>query len=213
MNDSISKVCFLRVGKGGLFILGVAFLFLCLKQLEAQSGGQLAVDDIRDIMTKHPPTSIVPVILAVIGLIVAMIVGLIVLKRILTRQPEMGRVPPEFVARNRLQQICSGMDNQAPNKVSLEISEAVKDFLTAQYQDPIRFETAEEYLSRISRPTATGSIKFSVSLTEEVRSFMNMSQELKFAQIREAGTRVPALVNQAIRIIEMAVQDKLRVKH
>lgn len=172
----------------------------------------MAVEDIRDIMVKRPPASIVPVIILIVVLISALIVGVFAVKRILTRQPEMGRVPPELIARSRLQQICSEMDNEAPNKVSLEISEAVKDFLMAQYQDPIRFETAEEYLSRISRPSASGSIKFSAMLTEEVRSFMNMSQELKFAQIREARTRLPALVNQSIKIIEMAVHEKVRVK-
>jgi hypothetical protein len=192
---------------GGLLFASV---FWAMAEIYAQTAGPLDGEDIRDIMVKRPPASIIPVIFSLLALIGVLIVGVIVVKRILTRQPEMGRVPPEYIAQSRLQQICSKMENEAPNKVSLEISEAVKDFLMAQFQDPIRFETAEEYLNRISQVTESNSIKFSTTLTEEVRSFMNISQELKFAQLREARTRIPALVNQAMKIIEMAVQEKVR---
>ncbi len=194
-----------------LVLGGVLFLFL-VNEVHAQSGGQMAVEDIRDIMVKRPSTSVFPVILSIVVLLGALMIGVSAIKRILTRQPEMGSVPPELIARSRLQQIGLEMENEPPNKVSLEISEAVKDFLRAQYQDPIRFETAEEYLRRISLPTMSDSIKFSDLLTEEVRSFMNISQELKFAQIREARNQLPALVNHATKIIEMAIHEKAKGK-
>lgn len=186
---------------GGIFVFT---LVLCSAQ-EAELG------DIRDIVIRKPPGSLVPVILFVLVVVAFLIGGGIMLRRLLSREGERPGPPPERVAISRLRQISSHVEELDPNQASLETSETVKDFLSAQYGDPIRYETAEEYLARITATENSGP-RLSTSLIEEVRSFMSISQELKFAKLREARSRIPALIGQAEAIIGMAMRDQPRRK-
>jgi hypothetical protein len=45
-------------------------------------------------------------------------------------------------------------------------------------------------------------------LTEQVQSFVSISQELKFARLKEARDRIPALIKQAETIVGMAVREE-----
>ena len=166
------------------------------------------VEDIRDIMIERPPGSPLPWIIGVLVFVILIVSGCIFLRKLANRHQVITGPPPDYVARRRLAEIRNHVDDIPPNKASLETSEAVKDFLTARYHDPIRYETAEEYLTRISQTQSGGeAAKLSRALTEDVRSFMAISQELKFAQIREARQRIPDLIKQAETIVELAMQQ------
>lgn len=195
------------------FTAGIRFISGCLHVggillFVSKSGWSQEVDDIRDIMIERPPDSIVPVILWIALITAILVFSFFTLRKFLRRKVVVTGPPPEAIAINRLREISSQVDEMAPNKASLETSEAVKDFLTAQYEDPIRYETAEEYLTRISVAVEGEGAKLPPTLTEEVRSFMSISQELKFAQLREAKSRIPSLIQQAEAIIGMAIRER-----
>ncbi|MDF1753004.1 MAG: hypothetical protein P1U89_09540 [Verrucomicrobiales bacterium] len=194
-----------RIAIRGCLFGGILLLFNSI----ACGQSDAPIEDIRDIMIERPPASPLPLVISIVlGILVlgAFILGL---KKVLSRESKFTGPPPEFTARKRLSQIGKQIEEIPPNKASLDTSEAVKDFLAAQYDDPIRYETAEEYLTRITHSEEKpGKIKLPSSLTEQIRTFMSTSQELKFAQLKEARERVPTLLKQAESIIEMAVKAR-----
>lgn len=184
--------------KGCLCVGGILLSFNVAFSQELDS------EDIRDIMISSPGTN--P------WLITAIILGALVLAGAIfalirfyfpNKQTDFGP-PPEFVVRERLKKIGAQLDELPPNKASLEISEAIKDFLTKKFKDPIRYETAEEYLNRLSESAEGNHSKLSPALTEKVRAFISISQELKFAKLKQARERVPALIDQAENIVVSA---------
>lgn len=199
------------LNKGCLLVGGILLLFGLYSNGQGQAE-PVPVEDIRDIMLDRPPASIVPVLVSLVILVGALMFGFFALRNFLRRPPETKGPPPEMIARHKLSEIRGEVDDVPPNKASLDTSETVKDFLTAQYGDPIRYETAEEYLNRMIEVMKDGASKLSPGLTEEVRTFMSISQELKFAQLKEARSRIPALIDKAEKIVTMAVEERLPAK-
>ncbi len=185
------------------------FLQFLVSPAMGQTGGATGASEIRDIVDDPPPFYWPPVIfitLSILLLITAVVIYCVLSYR--KKNPKPTGPPPEVVARLRLQELQSEAATMAPNKAGLEASEIVKDFLTSQYGDPIRYETAEEYLSRIAMPQQqAGAPVFSIGLLEQVKSFMSISQELKFAQLKEAKERIPNLVSQAEKIVSLALEE------
>jgi hypothetical protein len=194
-------------------LLVCAILVSCCLLSSAQTpADQEPVEDIRDIMVERPPASIVPVLVSIVLLVVAGFFGFLAFRKFFTKERAVPGPPPEIVARRRLNAISGKVDELPPNKASLETSDAVKDFLTAQYRDPIRYETAEEYLHRITNAQQGDASRLSPSLTEQVQSFVSISQELKFAKLKEARSQIPSLIKQAENIIGTSVREKTQTK-
>lgn len=173
--------------------------------LTGEDGVEFPEHDISDIIIEEPPPNLVPFVLGAIGLLVLAAAAYVVLKKYLKGRSRPPGPPPEVTARKRLKQIEIAMDESTPNHVSIETSNVVKDLLSTRFGDPIRYETAEEYLGRISQNGA--GEKLSPTLIELVKNFMSIGQELKFAQLNEARVRLPDLIGQAKKIVELAAAE------
>ncbi len=198
MTDRLASIC------AGVVVVTWAASGRILAQ-----GDSPGAEDIRDIMVRRPPPSPLPWILWSIAIGFILLALFFGLRWFLRRhRPQPLGPPPEAVARERLSAIRAQVEELAPNRASLEISETLKDFLSARYRDPIRYETAEEYLNRMmqARHDATAN-RLRPELLEEVRSFISISEQLKFARLNEARSHVPALIEQAERIVESATAD------
>lgn len=187
-----------RVPLPGFAILAGCFSWV----LAAVDGDEFPENDISDIIIEEPPPNLTPFVLGGIGVIALGIGVYYALKKYLGGRSQPPGPPAEVVARKRLKQIEIEMDESSPNHVSIETSNVVKDLLSTRFGDPIRYETAEEYLGRISRNEPGEGI--SPTLIELVRNFMSIGQELKFAQLNEARVRLPDLIDQAKKIVELA---------
>ena len=203
-------------GRRACFVAGSVLLFLsiCPSLIGQTRANSSKTEDIRDIMVQRPPDHSVFLWISLFILLAGIVLGALIfsIKCALDSSSPLGP-PPETVALKRLARIRQQMNDLLPNKASLEASEAVKDFLATRYQDPIRYETAEEYLTRLgatpqgANTSADSHLKLSAKVTEDVRTFMSISQELKFAKLREAREKVPALLAQAENIVEMASKE------
>lgn len=180
--------------------------FLCFSSTVFAEERSALNEDIRDIMMNKPPTSLLPFILVGVGIILLLISIWVVTKYLGATKPAPMGPPADYIALEKLNRISERIDSISPNKASLEISNTVKDFLSRRFRDPIRFETAEEYLNRISGSNANNPI-LSAGLIEQVQTFMNISQELKFAQLKEAKTQIPILIDQAEAIVKAAKME------
>lgn len=193
--------------RGCLLTGGILLFFGCLGVCQPPSSST-AEEEIRDIIIQPPPPNLTPLYFAIGGLLAGLIVIAIVFKFLIkSSNPVLKGPPPETVARQKLSQIESQIEELEPNKASLAISETIKDFLSRRFKDPIRYETAEEYLSRISESDSDNPSPLSHELTEKVRTFVSISQELKFAKLREGKKHIPTLVQQAENIITAATAE------
>lgn len=173
--------------------------------LPGVDGEEFPENDISDIIIEEPPPSLLPFLLWAIALIGLAGAAYLILRKCLAGRGKPPGPPPEVTARKRLKQIEIEMDEASPNHVSIETSNVVKDLLSSRFGDPIRYETAEEYLGRISRNEPDP--KLSPTLTELLKHFMAIGQELKFAQLKEARVRLPDLIAQAKKIVETAATE------
>lgn len=112
------------------------------------------------------------------------------------------RIPrtPKSIARERLKVLSQQIDDLSPNEFALEASEALKDYLAARFGDPVRFETSEEFLARLS--TARSAIKLPPELRDRVATFLSSSDEIKYGRIPDAARHKQALWQQALEVIE-----------
>lgn len=162
-----------------------------------------SIPDIKDIVVPDPLPNYWPLIIGLgIGLLaVALLaVGGYHLFRYLRRRRE--RTDPQLVALGRLQALGRKGGLLSPNEFSLQVSEALKDYLSERFGDPLRYETGEEFLARLSK-AQTGS-RLPVSLCNKLAHFVHTSEELKFGLPPDAETRKAPLLVQAQEIVGFA---------
>ena len=87
-----------------------------------------------------------------------------------------------------------------PNQFARELSDALKDYFVATYRDPVRYETAEEFLVR-SRDDESSPIPDAART--ELRKFLQLSEALKFGNTSTPGIPTPTLLGSARATIEL----------
>ena len=160
-------------------------------------------DDIRDIITIAPDASILPVILWIVGILflIGFIVWLVLF--LLKRAKRLAyEAAPETIAIKSLQRLQLEMEDMDPNVFGLEVSETLKNYLSAKFNDPIRYETAEEFLSRFAN-SAIPVTQLPTSVHQHLRTFVSSSEEIKFARTSDAREKMEPLLGLASRIVSL----------
>lgn len=155
-------------------------------------------DGLHDIVVPGPIQPVWPTVLAVLAALGLALAAFLLVRRWLKSSTEKGgAVPPGERARREFDRI--EREAPAPNQFALSLSEAVKDYLSARFQDRVRYETTQEHLARISRD---GSPLPSAA-QEALRDFLGAAEEVKFGRPGDADSRLPALARQARDLVAL----------
>lgn len=134
-------------------------------------------------------------LLAVLGLLGA---GGYVFYRYLSKTRTVARSPQQ-VARRRLEDLEDEADALSANQFSLAVSETLKDYLAARFGDPVRYETSEEFLWRLSEARVDS---LPPNLRDEVAGFLSLSDEIKYGRPPDAEARKIPLLEKARVVVE-----------
>ena len=160
------------------------------------------VPDIKDIVIPDPLPDYWPLVIGLgIGLVIVALVaaGGFFLYRYLRSREE--KADPRQVALRCLQVIRMKGGQLSSNEFSLRVSEALKDYLSEQYGDPLRYETSEEFLLRMSEAPAAS---VPVSIQKKLVEFVRISDEVKFGLPPDAEHKKAPLLAQAQEIISFS---------
>ncbi len=160
-------------------------------------------EDIRDIVVLAPEASIWPIVFwAVTGLLlVALIIGLIVF--LIQRQKRIAHeLAPETIALRSLTRLQADLQKMEPNAFGLEVSETLKNYLVAKFNDPIRYQTAEEFLSRFA-DSAILDTPLPTAIHENLRTFISASEEIKFSKSPDTASQTAPLLALATNIVHL----------
>jgi uncharacterized protein (DUF2267 family) len=162
-------------------------------------GGE--IPDILDIYIPEPePNFWLMALFIVLGL--AAIAGIVWLLIHFIREDRRRRqrdASPRSIALAQLTRLESEAAGMEPNTFALRVSEIVKDYLHASHGDRFRFETAQEFLRRIT--DGRGS-SLPAAIQEAIAGFVTMCEELKFGRPGDAAERCAPLPDQARRIFQ-----------
>lgn len=108
------------------------------------------------------------------------------------------RIPAGRVALQKLDELKKEISTLTANAFSLKVSDILKDYLQDRFHDSFRYETSEEFLSRLSTvPSNPLPQRLQTSLT----NFVGLCDELKFARPANADANKLPLLEEARRII------------
>ena len=156
-------------------------------------------DELYDIVVLTPRESVWPVLFWAI--LAALIVGIAVATAIyfLVRNKSRPAASPAAKAASRISKIKQNEEALEVARYTVALSETLKDYLSEKYADPVRYETAQEYLNRIS---TTGS-KIPDAAQQELAHFLSESEELKFANLSDADDRKSPLGRKAENVLNI----------
>jgi len=160
-------------------------------------------EDIRDIVEIAPEASMWPIIfwaaiaLSIVGLILWLILFLV--RRGKKRAFE---AAPHAVALRSLHRLEAALSGMEPNAFGLEVSETLKNFLSAKFNDPIRYETAEEFLHRFANSSIPVT-HLPTAVHQNLRTFVSTSEEIKFGKAPDARGKMKPLLTLATTIVNL----------
>ena len=158
-----------------------------------------SIPDIQDIVIPDPLPNYWPLILGLgIGMLILALLALAAFYLFRYLRSRQGKIDPREVARERLHALGRNGGQLSPNEFSLQVSETLKDYLSERYGDPLRYETSEEFLDRLSE-ARTGHLP--LSLCKKLAQFARISDELKFGLPPDAEARKAPLLAQAWEIL------------
>ena len=150
-----------------------------------------------------------------IGILIFIAVAAVVITIVLMLTREKKRtLTAEYVALKRLGEIEPRAPELTPNEFSIQVSVTLKDFVQSRFNDPVRFETTEEFLHRITeKPT----IAITPQVRDQLADFLKIAEEIKFGLPPDAEARKMPLIQLAKEIIEtqrrvMQAQANAKVK-
>ena len=162
--------------------------------------GTTELPDIKEIAGPDTLPDFWELLESVGGVVVALVlVGALVvfiLRRLSSRKS--AALSPLAVARRRLDALEREVDSLSANAFSVAVSDALKDYLSQRYGDPLRYETSEEFLQRLSR---AGANALPMSARESVTAFLSVADAIKFGRPRDAEARKLPLLAQAREVI------------
>ncbi len=139
-----------------------------------------------------------------IGLLVLVGVVAVVITLVMFLMREKKRVlTAEYVAARRLEEIESRANEMTPNEYSIQVSDALKDFVQSRFKDPVRFETTDEFLYRI---TAVDAGLITPQVRDELAEFLHIAEEIKFGLPPDAEASKIPLLRKAQSIVEIQRQ-------
>jgi len=108
------------------------------------------------------------------------------------------QIPAGRVALKKLDELEKEVTVLSANVFSLKVSDILKDYLQDRFHDSFRYETSEEFLSRMS---AALSNPLPQRLRTGLANFVGLCDELKFALPTNADSNKIPLLEEARRII------------
>ena len=168
---------------------------------ESPDKGSGDIPDILDIYIPQPePNYWLLALWIVLGVVAVTAVAWLLIHFIREdRRRRQRDASPRSIALAQLARLESEASGMEPNTFALHVSEIVKDYLHASHGDRFRFETAEEFLRRVT--DGRGS-SLPAPTREAIAGFVTMCEELKFGRPGDAAERCAPLPDQARRIFQ-----------
>jgi hypothetical protein len=161
---------------------------------------QPGADELYDIAILTPEDSIWPVILwsllALVLLIGALTLAICIIR---SRKPVASLLSPKEKAAARFRLVQRRSDELKVNEIMLEVSDSLKDYLAEQYNDPLRYETTQEFLARILKEKT----QLPIAAQEELRGFIVAADEVKFGSTSDSNQKCLPLINVAKNIVNL----------
>jgi len=162
--------------------------------LGQQNGG----DELYDIVILAPKAPIWPFLLWALFIFLFLGgVAIIVIHLLRSRSPIARTLSPQEKAGIRFRSIHQHLESLPVNEVMLETSDTLKDYLAEKYNDPLRFETAQEFLSRISQEDT----KLPKAAQQELQGFLVASEEVKFGNTADLEKKSLTLIKAAENVV------------
>lgn len=157
-------------------------------------------DELYDIVVLPAKEPVWPLIFWIaLALLIVAIAGAILIISLVSRKRKQGNLPPAAKARNRLNQLERKREIMEIGPYTQAISEALKDYLSEKFKDPVRYETAREFLRRVS----SGNTRLPDAAQQELGQFLSESEELKFANLNDETDLALPLAHRAGNILNL----------
>lgn len=155
-------------------------------------------DDIYDIVVLAPKDPVWPAYLGIIFMLLLLVAaGLFALWMQRKAGPRGSSFSPEQRVARRFNELESQHGTLAPNRFALAVSEALKDYLSEKFDDPLRYETAEEFLRRV----AENRSKMPEAAQQSLQKFLLIADELKFGNTVGTEEKTFPLLESANQIV------------
>jgi hypothetical protein len=165
----------------------------------AQESGPSA-DELYDIVELAPETSIWPLVFySFLVLLLLTGIALIIRYYLRSRKTSTAKESPVLIAQRQLRQLEQSEGELEPNRYALALSETVKDFLAATFADPVRYETTQEFLGRLSRQGTS----LPPAAQQELRDFLIAAEEVKFGNAPGSEARTAPLLQKAKNLLSL----------
>jgi uncharacterized protein (DUF2267 family) len=156
-------------------------------------------DDIFDIVVLEPRESLTGFVFWLFVLLILLVAAGIAAW--LTYRKNRNREPAnaaEIRVTQKFRRLRVDREHLEPNQFTQRLSDALKDYLAEKFKDPVRFETTQEFLQRVSKDGSA----LPPAARESLASFLVSSDEVKFANLSDAEERAEPLLDQAAVIVK-----------
>ena len=159
-------------------------------------------DELYDIVLVEPQSS--PLLLIIVLVLALLLIAGIAwfVWQYLDRRKTGESISPGKQAASKLREIESSREQLSGSRYVLALSEVLKDYLTARFSDPVRYETSNEFLFRIS---SSGS-QLPVNVQNDIAKFLQNSEAIKFGNLSNTEAQAES-VGKAVREIIVACES------
>jgi len=164
----------------------------------AQAPAAEVPEGIYDIIVPEAERPLWPlfVYLAIALLLIAGLVWL-VLFLLRNRDPRVAAGTPASRALRELDSLERSRNELTPNAFALAVSETLKNYLAERHRDPVRYETTEEFLSRLPRQ----GTRLPPAAQQALHEFLTSAEEVKFGHRTDAAAACQPLLQRARQIV------------
>jgi hypothetical protein len=155
-------------------------------------------EDIYDILVPTPQPPLWPLVLSLFSAAV-LVLAVALLVRLLLRSRAATAPRANAAERARLAIERAERGDLSPNRFALALSEAVKNYLDVRFREPVRYETAEEFLARLSREGTS----LPPAAQSALGDFLASAEEVKFGLPHDAAARLPELAREARDLVAL----------
>jgi hypothetical protein len=168
-------------------------------------------DELYDIIEIAPETSIWPFVVYSLLLLLLVAGAALAIRHFLrSRKTSPSKEPAIGIAERQLRELESTGDTLEPNRYALALSETLKDFLAATFSDPVRYETTQEFLARLSRDEST---RLPPAAQQELRDFLIAAEEVKFGHAPGSESKTTPLLQKAKSLLALCTAINSESRH
>jgi hypothetical protein len=158
-----------------------------------------AIHDIRPPLDVFPYPMWMVLTAAGIALLVLVLVIVLIVRYIRSR-PKAPPPTPRDIALKRLKEAEADLTRKAPYAFSIQVSDILRQYVSAQYHLHATEQTSPEFLEDASRsPHFTGADK------QLLADFLEHCDLIKFARVEATAEDSKALLDQAVRFVQGAL--------